>query len=344
MRLTRETLIKIARDTAAQRARVSRRIICIYMTGSVMEESPLLGGTTDIDLVIIQDSEPVQAREIVRLTDEIHLDISHFSQEVFHQPRHLRTDPWLGPFIFSRPMVLHETGHWFDFTQAATGAQFFQPDYIFQRANKLAQTARDAWLKLETGAESDHPRRVYSYFETLENAGNALVSLTGEGKPLAERRFLLQLPHRLQPLHQPDLVSGLTTLIVSDPSRLEAVWPQWTSSWQQAFTSIGSEQLETHPRLDPARRLYYERAIAALWEENPDAAAWLLLRTWSLAAAFFPDGAPERADWDAACKVLELYPEHFSDRLQGLDHYLDRVEETLETWGRDNGVSDFSEG
>ena len=60
MRLTRETLIKIARDTATQRARVSRRIICIYLTGSCLTDDPLLGGTTDIDLVIVQDGEPIR--------------------------------------------------------------------------------------------------------------------------------------------------------------------------------------------------------------------------------------------------------------------------------------------
>lgn len=344
MRLTRDTLIKIARDTAVQRGRVSRRIICIYLTGSVLEESPLLGGTTDIDLVVIHDSDPIQEREIVHVTDEIHLDISHFSQALFHQPRHLRTDPWLGPFIYSKPMVFYETGHWFDFTQAATGAQFFQPDYVFQRATKLAATARDLWLRLETGADNSHPRRVYAFFETLENAGNALVSLTGEGKPLAERRFLLQLPHRLQSLHQPNLVSGLTSLVVADPDRLEPVWERWLDCWKKSFAAVGSSQSEIHPRLNPARRLYYERAINALWEENPDAAAWLLFRIWSLAAAYLPDDSPERADWDAACQVLNLGSEQFSGRVHLLDQYLDRVEETLDGWGRENGVSSFDEG
>lgn len=344
MRLTRDTLIKIARDTAVQRGRVSRRIICIYLTGSVLEDAPMLGGTTDIDLVVIHDSEPVQEREIVHLTDEVHLDISHFSQAVFHQPRHLRSDPWLGPFIYSKPMVFYETGHWFDFTQAATGAQFFQPDYIYQRAGKLSQAARDAWLRLETGAESSHPRRVYTYFETLENAGNALVSLTGEGKPLAERRFLLQLPHRLQSLHHPDLVSGLTALVVADPSKLEVVWDNWLGQWKKAFQAAGSAQAETlHPRLHPARHLYYERAITALWEENPTAAAWLLFRIWSLASAYLPDDSPERADWEAACQMLELDSEHFSRRIQQLDQYLDSVEEALDAWARNNGVSSFEE-
>ena len=217
MRLTRETLIKIARDTASQRARVSRRIICIYLTGSVLEESPLLGGTTDIDLIIIHDSEPLQPREIVRLSDEIHLDIGHYAQAVFHQPRHLRSDPWLGPFIYSKPMVLYDTQHWFDFIQAATGAQFFQPDYVLQRSMKLAQTARQSWMDLNSNGSGNHNRSIYGMLKTMENAGNALVCLTGEGKPLTDRRFILQLPQRLQSFNQPDLFSRTGKSLPSGP-------------------------------------------------------------------------------------------------------------------------------
>src|SRR5512146_1969612 len=128
MRITRDNLIKIAHDAANQRVKISRRIICIYLTGSCLTEDPLLGGTTDIDLVIVQDGEPVQPREVLRLTDEVHLDISYYAQEMFHQPRHLRTDPWLGPFIYNKPMLLHDTAHWFDYTQASTGAMFLHPD------------------------------------------------------------------------------------------------------------------------------------------------------------------------------------------------------------------------
>ena len=36
MRITRDILLKIARDTAAQRVKVSRRLVCIYLTGSCL--------------------------------------------------------------------------------------------------------------------------------------------------------------------------------------------------------------------------------------------------------------------------------------------------------------------
>jgi hypothetical protein len=342
MRLTRETLIKIARDTATQRARVSRRIICIYLTGSVLGDSPLLGGTTDIDLITIHDSEPPQPREIVRISDEIHLDISHYDQSIFHQPRHLRTDPWLGPFIYSKPLVLYDTQHWFDFIQAATGAQFFQPDYVFQRAANMAQAARKSWMDLAIDSSSPHPRRVHDFFKVLENAGNALVCLTGEGKPLAERRFLLQFPMRVHALNKPELISGLTHLVIANPAGLEETWPSWLSHWAEAYQAAGTH-VDVPAQIHPGRYLYYERAANAIWTENPDAAAWLLLRSWSLAASFLKSDDPIYQNWQAACRQANLDEENFDSRMQLADQYLDQVEEALDDWGRTNGVSTLSE-
>ncbi len=342
MRLTRETLIKIARDAAEQRARISRRIICIYLTGSVLTDASLLGGTTDIDLIVIHDSDPLQPREITRVSDEIHLDIGHFSEAVFRQPRHLRTDPWLGPFIYRKPLVLYETHHWFDFIQASTGAQFFQPDNVLQRASTLSQRARQGWMELGSSAGETHPHRVYRYLEAVENAGNALVCLTEEGQPLAERRFMLQIPHRLQAFEQPELISDLVGLLAPDLSGLEENWPRWLADWKEAYQAAAGQE-DVPPRLHPCRQLYYERAAQALWDESPSAAAWLLLRTWTLAAQSLPGDSPAVAGWRSACQFLGLDEPGFGGRLRALDRYLDRVEETLDAWGNANGISSLAE-
>ena len=239
-------------------------------------------------------------------------------------------------------MVLYETHHWFDFIQAATGAQFFQPDYVLQRANTLAQKARQSWMDLEINAAQAHAQRVYGYLESLENAGNALVCLTGEGEPLAERRFMLQLPHRLQALEHPDLISDLVGLLIPDLEGLEEFWPHWFESWKEAYQAASRVEAAP-PQLDACRQLYYERAIQALWEESPTAALWLLLRTWTLAAQHLPGEGPEFSKWQSACQFLGLGSAGFSGRLQVLDQYLDRVEETLDAWADANGVSGASE-
>ena len=336
MRLTRESLLKVARDTAAQRARISRRIICIYLTGSLLSGDPLLGGTADVDLIFVHDSEPAQPREIVRVSEEVHLDIGHYDQSIFHHPRHLRTDPWLGPFIYSKPLVLHDTQHWFDFMQAATGAQFYQPDYTLQRARALAQTARDAWVDIGNPASVDnHPARVRALFHILEDAGNAIASLSGE--PLTDRRFFIHFPQRAQVIQHPEVSARMVQMVTGPEAQLDSVWDIWVHAWKEALSMAG-QQKNPLPRAHPASRAYYERAAAALWQDHPIAALWILLRSWTDAVAQFAPNSNELQAWNSACQSLHLDPAHFETRASEIDQLLDMVEEILDRWGKANGV------
>ena len=52
MRITKEALLKAARESAEKSSRRNRDLVCIYLTGSLLSETPLLGGTTDIDELI----------------------------------------------------------------------------------------------------------------------------------------------------------------------------------------------------------------------------------------------------------------------------------------------------
>jgi len=335
MRITRDTLLRIARETAEQRAKISRRLICIYLVGSCLSDDPLLGGATDIDLVIVHDSEPLEPREMVRLSDEIHLDISHYSEAVFHQPRQLRTHPWLGPFIYNKPLVLYDSRHWFDYIQAATGAQFLQPEYVLARARALAGNARQEWSNLTFNPSPDHRRRVVGFLRALENAGNAFAVLTGS--PLTERRFLLELPRRAAALGRPQLSSNLSALLAGEVEVSDDTWQNWMRHWDEAFQQVSSQ--ETFPtRLHPCRSTYYSRAASALWEGNPGAAFWLLMRTWTLSVAHVPADSPVILPWQETCQMVGLDRNHFSARLEALDAYLDQVEETLDAWGENHGV------
>jgi len=339
MRITRDTLLKIARDTAAERVRVSRRVVCIYLSGSCLSEEPLLGGTADIDLVIIEDGQPLLPREVVRLNDEISLDICHYAQEDFQHPRSLRVDPWLGPMLYNKPMVLHDTNHWFDYIQASTGAQFLQPDNILARARNQAAGARQKWLSLGLGSSADPARRIYAFYKALEYAGNAIASLSGT--PLSERRFLLQLPQKTAATGKPEkpaLAAGLVALASGTSAVTDSEWQAWMTSWEAALTAVGKEE-SCPPRLLPARRSYYTRAAAALWADHPAAAFWILMRTFALAAAHLPAGCEARAALETVSSTVGLDETHFEASLDELDRLLDQIEEMLDGWARKNGVA-----
>ena len=339
MRITRETLIKLAQDTTAERVRLNRRIICVYLTGSLLHDEPLLGGTGDIDLFVIHDSQPAVDREVVRLSDEIHLDIAHLSQDVFQHPRLLRTHPWISPFIVSHPLVYHDTQHWFEFTQASITAQFNQPDNVVQRGRQLADSARRTWLDASAApAEASlAPAQVWNFLKALEEAANAIATLTGN--PLTERRFLLEFPQRALTLGRPTLSSGLLELF-SPQQAADDVWESWQPAWKEALQAVG-QAADCPPHLLPARHAYYLRAAASLREVNPAAALWILLRTWTRSACLLAShlAAPwESEPWLAVLQTLGLDGDGFRQRLVAMDGYLDTVEETLDEWASQMGV------
>ena len=76
MRVTRDSLIRIAKETVQERAYNDPEIIAAYLTGSLLNTEPMLGGTADIDLVFVYKNLPAKTREFVKLTPDFHLDIS----------------------------------------------------------------------------------------------------------------------------------------------------------------------------------------------------------------------------------------------------------------------------
>ncbi|NJN44708.1 MAG: hypothetical protein HC806_08325 [Anaerolineae bacterium] len=125
MRITRQTLQKIAEDTVAQRVQANRNLLAVYLTGSVSQElDPVLGGTADIDLVFIHEYEPPTDREIIRLTEDVHLDILHHTRQDYNQVRDFRVHPLMGPVIYGC-QILHDPRHFLDFAQASVPRSFF---------------------------------------------------------------------------------------------------------------------------------------------------------------------------------------------------------------------------
>jgi hypothetical protein len=333
MRITRDTLLNIARDTASQRARGDRSVIAVFLCGSLLDEDYLLGGTVDIDLFFVHDDTPAIEREILRLTDEVHLDIAHHPEKEYRQARQLRLNPWLGPTLNSCK-VLYDLRHFMDFTQASVRGQFDRPDNIFGRARKLMEQARQIWLKQQTAEPGMGPQQVNTYLRSVMHAANAIAGLSGP--PLSERRFLLTFPHRAEAVGRPGLYAGLLGLLGAPRLAPDSI-AEWLPAWHSAYQALPSEK--TPARLHPDRRLYYARAFETILEgPHPEAVLWPLLRTWTLTASLLPPSSPDQATWYEALAQLGLQGPDFTERIEALDAYLDLIDETLETWARINGA------
>src|SRR5512143_778595 len=284
MRVTRESLIRIAKETALERSFNDRSVIAAYLTGSLaMDGDPMLGGVTDIDLVLVHTTPAPISREIVKLTPDFHLDIHHRAKSDYKSTRELRTEPQLGYEMYD-PMFLWQREKFFEFVQAGlrAGSEFHSPAVVLTRCRRLLDEARRGWIDLsDITADKAGPLQVRQFLQAVEAAANAVAELNGA--PLAERRFLVQFPARADAAERPEFTEGLFNLL--DAAQVDAeAFSAWLPAWAADFMAAAQDP-KVGAGINTARLNYYEKGIRALLEgETPMTALWPLIHTWTLAS------------------------------------------------------------
>jgi hypothetical protein len=251
MRITTDTLLRLANDWIKQRVREDRSIVAIFLHGSLLSGAPDLGGAVDIDLFVVRLDAHQPGREIQRITDDIHLDVIYQSRDQYRNTRSLRLDPWLGPLIYNC-MILHDPQHFLDFIQAGVRSQFDWPENVLRRARKRFDESRNAWLQFQVHPPTGDPEGVAAYLAAVEHAANAIALLTGPC--LAERRFIPQFAERAAAIERPGLLAGLLGLIGGVQSSADLL-RAWLPEWQQALHSLAESNAPL--RLHPHRFNYY---------------------------------------------------------------------------------------
>jgi hypothetical protein len=336
MRVTRESLIRIAKETALERSFNDRSLIAAYLTGSLAADGdPMLGGVTDIDLVLVHSTPAPMSREIVKLTPDFHLDIHHRAKSDYKSTRELRTEPQLGYEMYN-PMFLWQREKFFEFVQAGlrAGSEFHSPAVVLTRCRRLLDAARRGWIDLsDIAADKASPLHVKQFLEAVEDAANAVAELNGP--PLSERRFLAQFPARAEAAERPTFTEGLFGLLGAaqvDGAGLSA----WLPAWATDFIAAAQDS-RVDPGINAARLNYYEKGVRALLDgDTPMTALWPLIHTWNLASQVIspqPD-----SPWRGAFRQLGLLGEAFPQRVSDLDTYLDQIEVRLEEIAAATGV------
>ncbi len=333
MRISTQTLLHLAEDFIDQRTRTQHDILAVYLHGSLLGDSPVISGTADIDLFFVHIDRVQPPREFERITDDIHLDVAHDSREVYRRTQAVRLHPWLGPVINSCK-ILYDPQHILDFIQAGVRAQFNRPDNVLARARLQAQQSRQAWLGFQRRPPAPGPQGLKEYLTAVQAAANAVALLNGP--PLTERRFLVQFTQRSQAANRPGLLAGLLGLLGGSHAAPDLL-RSWLSDWQMAYQAQPAEAGEAALRLHPHRFNYYHKAMEAYLSAEATApmALWPLLLTWTDMALV---SASPMASWHEAVSQLGLAGESLLERLVALDAYLDTVDETLDTWGEENGA------
>ncbi len=332
MRINQNMLLKIANDAVAKYVDTDRTLLAIYLQGSLLGNSPLIGNTADIDLFLIHTDEVGVDREVVKISDEVHLDISHHSHVLYRQPREIRIHPWLGPAVYGCK-IMYDPQHFVDFIQASVRGQFSNVGNVLSRVRRQAGHAREIWEAFYEHPHPPNPQDASLYLHALEHAANSVAGLSGQ--ILTERRFLLDFPARVDVVGKPGLYAGFLGLLGASMVDAKAI-RTWLPEWQNAYNALPTSAIPT--RLHPARRLYYERAVdAILSSPGPHDALWPLWRTWTHIMCVLPADTQHRSAWQKAGEQLGLLGEVFNEKIAGLDAYLDMVEELIDTWARDNG-------
>lgn len=333
MRITRELLIKNAEDTVKTRSDADKNIVAAFLHGSLVFDDPLLGGTTDIDLTFVYERGE-ERREFVRLTDEIHLDIYHQPKEKFEDGRGMRVMAWQGSTIFNC-LIMYDPKHFLDFTQANVRGIFDRPETVLKRAQPWLESARRTWLRLNSHNVQTDVSTMREYLKALEQTVNAVASLSGP--PLTERRLMLDFPKRAQALGQAGLQVGLTGLLGGKNLEVDTI-RRWLPEWELAYDAA-TEMMTRDVRLHPFRKPYYLRAMTEMLAgENPQAALWPLLNTWTDAINVLGGSGRNQTAWTNAYDELNLLGDHFASKLAGLDAYLDTVEALFEEWRTERGL------
>lgn len=329
MRITRDALLKIAKDTTTKNLAPNKDVTAVFLLGSMLSEDPFMGGTTDVDLLVIYNGEPPDTQEIIKLSNEFHVDIRYEPASVYAQPRELRGDPWRGHAMWN-PTLLHQKGRFFEYTQSILRAQFDEPANKLKRAYAFSAPAREAWSMMQFDPSSVEPLTLLT---AAANAANAVAVLSGE--PLTERRLLAGFPARAQQMVNPEFVKMLMDIICR-PVNADTV-REWLPAWEEAFCTAGLAPLDM--TLHTARLGYYKSAIITLLESDfPLAALWPMIYTWARAAKADNFTAEQTRIWGGILSLLGLDPLGMPNRVDALDRYLDALEEALEQIAASHGL------
>lgn len=335
MRITRDLLHKFAQQTVNARLRSEPDIHAAYVMGSIIRENPLLGGATDIDLVLVHKYSAPTERECVSITPDVSMDIFHKVREDYADHRAFRQDPWMGYPLTHYNIILFDTNHWLEFIQSSVNAEFHRPDNVLIRVKKFSSEARDRWFSLFQQPFNSQEAWLDRYLITLSLAANSVSGLIGP--PLTQRRFLRTFEERVKDLGVPKIMAGFYGLLGYSDDQQEHL-----STWIDAFKDdlvYLSEKSVPPAHLVPCRHSYYTGAIEALAKGNSSGqAVWPLMRTWLDVHLALNKPSPNAETWKDFLSSLKLSEEQVEEKSEALDAYLDSVEIVIETWENTYGL------
>lgn len=345
MLITKDLLIQLIKDYLNRLLRQNKEIVAAYLTGSMLQDDPLLGGSTDIDLVIVHKEDPAIEREIRRVKSNLSFDIIHHHQSRYTFHRRMRQDAWLGYALRNHDAIMYDTDHWLEYIQAGVDSQYDSPENTHARALKFSDEARRYWFELDDDDETPFSEWLNIFFKAVGSASNAIAALSGPG--LTQRRFMLEFPARAEAVNQLPLVGDLARLIGNDHMSPES-YQKWRPTWE-LFLDRCSESSDCPPNLHKARKAYFLDCCDALIDSGRiHGVLWPMFETWRQIDLCLGDQAFEDDEegifssatqrWHQFAGEMGFTPENKAEKAQQLGAYIEKINSVLEDWQREYGL------
>ena len=278
--------------------------------------------------MLIHEYEPTAPREILPLSDEVHLDISNHGRRLYEQPRELRIHPWLGPSM-CEPVFLHDPSHFFEWAQASVRGQFHRSDNVLARGHAFLERARETFADLATARSW-----LQGWLQALLETANAVASL--EGFPASGRRVMPQLRSKLNAVGHPEIYDQFLRLSGAEGFE-HSLAVEWIAYWKADFSA--ASKLTADPELAEARREYHLGAYVTMVDDGSTVEIlWPLLSTWDRAIHTLALQGDPPSHWADVVVKLGLSIDHASQREAELEQFMDEVERVLEIWGEKVGA------
>jgi len=109
MKYTKEYLLEAAQKFIAKKVERDPSISAVMLIGSLRGYDHLINHPIDVDLLILQNDPVIIENELVRISDDHHLDVHYDDYTAYENPKLLRADGLRGWAIWNAE-ILYQLG------------------------------------------------------------------------------------------------------------------------------------------------------------------------------------------------------------------------------------------
>lgn len=321
MKYTKEYLLEAAQNFVNKKIARDPAISAVLLIGSLRKIDHFIDRPMDVDLLVLRDEKGDVDNELVRISDEHHLDVHYDDALAYDDPKMLRSDSVRGWALWDAS-VLYQREHFFEFTQSTVRSQFDEPRNVIDRMRYYIKPARELWLENSATPENVD---METYLSAIFAAGNALACIDRE--PLSIRSFLTDLFDVTKNLEIEDINSRFMNCLSSDLS-IDLIQSNF-ALWEELF--MEGCKYPADDVITPLRLAYFRSSIdSELAGTQPIRALWPFLFTISkmpIRFSEFTELIQKHADVKTA---FGFSPNGMGDKFKYLDLLLEDIEGIIE--------------